>query len=87
MPEVMEAIALRGGRIRPRVAVVKALASAVCISTGGSVGREGPIAQIGSALGSTMGQLFHLSDERVRNLVALLPPLTRLSRDRSLRWK
>ncbi len=70
VPEVMEAVALRGGRIRPRVAVVKSLASAICIGTGGSVGREGPIAQIGSALGSTVGQLFHLSDERVRNLVA-----------------
>jgi CIC family chloride channel protein len=70
VPEVMEAIALRGGRIRPRVAVVKALASAVCIGTGGSVGREGPIAQIGSALGSTLGQVLRLSDERVRNLVA-----------------
>jgi CIC family chloride channel protein len=70
VPEVMEAVALRGGRIRPRVVVVKALASAVCIGTGGSVGREGPIAQIGSAVGSTVGQLFRLSDERVRNLVA-----------------
>ena len=70
VPEVMEAVALRGGRIRPRVAVVKSLASAICIGTGGSVGREGPIAQIGSALGSTVGQVFHLSDERVRNLVA-----------------
>jgi CIC family chloride channel protein len=70
VPEVMEAVALRGGRIRPRVAVVKALASSVCIGTGGSVGREGPIAQIGSALGSTVGQLLNLSDERVRNLVA-----------------
>jgi CIC family chloride channel protein len=70
VPEVMEAVALRGGRIRPRVAVVKALASAICIGTGGSVGREGPIAQIGSSLGSTIGQLFRLSDERVRNLVA-----------------
>ena len=70
VPEVMEAVALRGGRIRPRVAVVKSLASAICIGTGGSVGREGPIAQIGSALGSTVGQLFRLSDERVRNLVA-----------------
>ena len=70
VPEVMEAVALRGGRIRPRVAVVKSLASALCIGTGGSVGREGPIAQIGSALGSTIGQAFHLSDERVRNLVA-----------------
>lgn len=70
VPEVMEAVALRGGRIRPRVAVVKALASAICIGTGGSVGREGPIAQIGSALGSTVGQVFRLSDARVRNLVA-----------------
>jgi CIC family chloride channel protein len=70
VPEVMEAVALQGGRIRPRVAVIKSLASALCIGTGGSIGREGPIAQIGSALGSTLGQLLHLSDERVRNLVA-----------------
>jgi CIC family chloride channel protein len=70
VPEVMEAVALRGGRIRPRVAIVKSLASAICIGTGGSVGREGPIAQIGSALGSTVGQLLKLSDERIRNLVA-----------------
>jgi CIC family chloride channel protein len=70
VPEVMEAVALRGGRIRPRVAVIKSLASAVCIGTGGSVGREGPIAQIGSALGSTIGQMLRLSDERIRSLVA-----------------
>ncbi len=70
VPEVMEAVALRGGRIRPRVAVVKALASSICIGSGGSVGREGPIAQIGSALGSTVGQMLKLSDERVRSLVA-----------------
>jgi CIC family chloride channel protein len=70
VPEVMEAVALRGGRIRPRVAIIKSLASAICIGTGGSVGREGPIAQIGSALGSTVGQWLKLSDERIRNLVA-----------------
>jgi CIC family chloride channel protein len=70
VPEVMEAVALRGGRIRPRVAVIKSLASAICIGVGGSVGREGPIAQIGSALGSTIGQWLNLSDERIRNLVA-----------------
>jgi CIC family chloride channel protein len=70
VPEVMEAVALHGGRIRPRVAVIKSLASAICIGTGGSVGREGPIAQIGSALGSTIGQWLKLSDERIRNLVA-----------------
>lgn len=70
VPEVMEAVALRGGRIRPRVAVIKSLASSICIGSGGSVGREGPIVQIGSALGSTLGQALHLSNDRVRNLVA-----------------
>lgn len=70
VPEVMEAVALKGGRIRPIVALIKALASALCIGSGGSVGREGPIVQIGSALGSSIGQVFRLSDERIRNLVA-----------------
>lgn len=70
VPEVMEAVALRGGRIRPRVSVVKALASSVCIGSGGSVGREGPIVQVGSSLGSTIGQWLGLSDDWVRVLVA-----------------
>jgi CIC family chloride channel protein len=70
VPEVMEAVALRGGRIRPIVVVVKSLASSLCIGSGGSVGREGPIVQIGAALGSTLGQAIKLSDERIRNLVA-----------------
>lgn len=70
VPEIMEAIALRGGRIRPQVAIVKSLASSLCIGTGGSAGSEGPIAQIGAALGSTVGQVLKLSDERVKNLVA-----------------
>jgi CIC family chloride channel protein len=70
VPEVMEAVALKGGRIRPIVAVVKSLASSLTIGTGGSVGREGPIVQIGSALGSSIGQALNLSDDRVSNLVA-----------------
>jgi len=70
VPEVMEAVALRGGRIRPVVAVVKSLASSLSIGSGGSVGREGPIVQIGSTLGSSLGQFFRMSDDRVRNLVA-----------------
>lgn len=70
VPEVMESVALRGGRIRPQVTVVKALASAICIGTGGSIGREGPIAQIGSAWGSTLGQFLRLSNDGIRNLVA-----------------
>jgi chloride channel protein, CIC family len=70
VPEVMLAVAQRGGRISPAVAVVKSLASAVCIGSGGSVGREGPIVQIGSALGSTLGQLLRLPPTRMRLLVA-----------------
>ena len=70
VPEVMEAVALKGGRIRPVVAVIKSLASSISIGSGGSVGREGPIVQIGSALGSSLGQWLHFSDERIRNLVA-----------------
>jgi chloride channel protein, CIC family len=70
VPEVMLAVAQRGGRIRPAVVVVKALASALCIGSGGSVGREGPIVQIGSALGSTVGQALRMSDDRIRTLVA-----------------
>ena len=66
----MQAIALRGGRIRPRVVVAKVVASAACIGSGGSAGREGPIVQVGAALGSSVGQWLHLSDARIRNLVA-----------------
>lgn len=69
VPEVMEAVALRGGLIRTRVVFIKTLASAICIGTGGSVGREGPIVQIGSAIGSSIGQLLKVSAERMRTLV------------------
>lgn len=70
VPEVMQAIAVHGGRIRPRVVVVKALASAFTIGAGGSAGREGPIVQIGASLGSTIGQLLDFSEERIKILVA-----------------
>jgi CIC family chloride channel protein len=69
VPEVMEAVAMRAGVIRPRLVIVKSLASAISIGTGGSVGREGPIVQIGSALGSSVGQLMRLSGNRLRTLV------------------
>ena len=69
VPEVMEAVALKGGVIRKRVVFVKILASAISISTGGSVGREGPIVQIGSAIGSTLGQMLKVSQDRMRTLV------------------
>jgi CIC family chloride channel protein len=70
VPEVMLAVATGGSKIRPRVAAIKALVSSICIGSGGSVGREGPIVQISSALGSTLGQLFHLSEDKKRILIA-----------------
>lgn len=60
VPEVMYAIYFKKGIIRPVVAIVKSLASAISIGTGGSIGREGPIIQIGSAFGSTLGQLVKM---------------------------
>jgi len=70
VPEVILAVARHEGVIRPRVSVVKILASAICIGTGGSVGREGPIVQIGSAVGSVFGQWFRLSARNIKVLVA-----------------
>jgi len=70
VPEVMVAVADNGGRIRWQVAVVKSLASALCIGSGGSVGREGPIVQIGSALASSVGQWVKLPENRLRIMVA-----------------
>lgn len=70
VPEVMEAVALHGGRIRPVVPVIKYFASALTIGSGGSAGAEGPIVQIGAGLGSGLGQLLRLSDERIQSLVA-----------------
>ena len=60
VPEVMDAIYYKSGVIRPVVALVKSLASALAIGSGSSVGREGPIIQIGSALGSTLGQIIRM---------------------------
>jgi CIC family chloride channel protein len=69
VPEVMEAVTLRSGIIRKRIVIVKSLASAISIGTGGSVGREGPIVQIGSAIGSSLGQVLRISEDRIRTLV------------------
>ena len=69
VPEVMEAVALKGGIIRKRVVLIKSIASAICIGTGGSAGREGPIVQIGSAIGSSFGQIMKVSADRMRTLV------------------
>jgi chloride channel protein, CIC family len=70
VPEVMDSIYYKGGIIRPVVALVKSLASAIAIGSGSSVGREGPIIQIGSALGSTMGQIIRVPAWQRISLVA-----------------
>ena len=69
VPEVMIAVATRNSVIRPIVAVVKSLASAISIASGGSVGREGPIVQIGAAIASTVGQVLRLHPVQLKTLV------------------
>ncbi|GJM07521.1 MAG: hypothetical protein DHS20C10_12550 [marine bacterium B5-7] len=69
VPEVMNAVHYQNGLIRPIVAIVKSIASSISIGSGGSVGREGPIIQIGSAFGSTLGQIIKMP---VRQRVVLI---------------
>jgi len=68
VPEIMSAIALNQGKIRPRVPVVKAIASSITIGSGGSAGAEGPIGQIGAGVGSSLGQLLKLTEPELRVL-------------------
>src|SRR6202042_835968 len=70
VPEVMDAIYYREGMIRPVVAVIKSIASALSIGTGAAVGREGPIIQIGSAIGSTPRQIVRMAPWQRITLVA-----------------
>lgn len=70
VPEVMDAVYYAKGVIRPIVALVKSAASALSIGSGGSVGREGPIIQIGAAFGSAVGRLAHVSRWQLATLVA-----------------
>lgn len=70
VPEIIYAIRCKNGILRPIIVIAKAMASAITIGSGGSVGREGPIAQICSGIGSTFGQLFKLSNEQRVILVA-----------------
>jgi len=67
---IIESVALAGGRLRYWRVPAKAIASAISIGSGGSVGPEDPSVQIGASLGSMFGALMHMSEERVRTLVA-----------------
>jgi len=70
VPEVIDAIYYHGGAIRPTVAVIKSLASAISIGSGGAIGREGPIIQIGAAFGSTIGQIIRMPQWQRLTLIA-----------------
>jgi len=70
VPEVIDAIYYNRGIIRPIVAAIKALASGLSIGSGGSVGREGPIIQIGASFGSSIGQALKLPEWQVLTLIA-----------------
>ncbi len=70
VPEAIFSLRRRGGRGRPRVVFVKSVASAFTIGTGGSAGTEGPIIQIGAAVGSSIGQLFNVTPAYLKTLAA-----------------
>ena len=69
VPEVIESIAIQTVKIKSRTVITRSLASAISLASGGSVGREGPIIQIGAALGSAVGQFLHASQTRMKTLV------------------
>ncbi|HEY8996282.1 MAG TPA: chloride channel protein [Edaphobacter sp.] len=71
MPEAVEVIVFNGGRVQPRVAVLKPLATAISIGSGGPFGAEGPVIMTGGAVGSVLGQLLPVTDaERMVLMVA-----------------
>jgi CIC family chloride channel protein len=70
VPELMMAIRTKKGRLRPRAALMKLLASAITLTSGGSAGREGPIVLIGGSIGSTISGFFNLSPGRTRRIIA-----------------
>lgn len=70
VPEAITALEIHGGRLRARTIPLKIVATAATIGGGGSAGREGPIVQIGAAIGSVISRRFHLGEDQVRSLVA-----------------
>jgi CIC family chloride channel protein len=69
IPEAIEAILLKGGRVEAKVALLKPLSAAVSIGSGGPFGAEGPIIMTGGAFGSMVAQLFHLTSAERRTLL------------------
>ena len=69
IPEAMERILINGSNVQPRLAILKPISSAISIGTGGPFGAEGPIILTGGAVGSIVGQLFHLTAAQRRSLL------------------
>jgi len=69
IPEAIEAILLKGGKVEPRVAILKPLSAAISIGSGGPFGAEGPIIMTGGAFGSMIAQFFHLTSAERRTLL------------------
>ena len=69
IPEIIDVVATKGGNFRMRVPFAKMIASSITLGTGGSAGREGPIAQISGGFGSVLGQLLHLTPEEKKDLI------------------
>lgn len=67
--KVIEAVHRQSGRIKPLVVPVKLVATIITIASGGSVGKEGPSAQIGAGLASLFSDVFRLKDEDRKKLV------------------
>jgi chloride channel protein, CIC family len=70
VPEVMDAVYYNRGVVPPITPAVKALASSLSLGSGGSIGREGPIMQIGASLGSFLGQIFPVAVWERNTLIA-----------------
>lgn len=69
VPMVIESVAVKGARMNPLLSVTTLVTSALSIGTGGAGGREGPVIQIGGAIGSGVGQLFNLNESQLKYLV------------------
>ncbi len=70
VPQAVAAMEVQGGRMRARIIPLKILATAMTVGGGGSAGREGPIVQIGAAIGSVVSKRFNLGEDQIRSLVA-----------------
>src|ERR1700712_170801 len=70
IPEAMEQILTNQSRIKPSIAILKPISSAIAIGTGGPFGAEGPIIATGGALGSTLGQLFKITSNERKIILA-----------------